>query len=154
MKQESGRSMIEMLGVLFIMGIITFGAFKLISGAMDKQKRATVKEEVWQISNGVREFGTQYDDFSIIDNNKIFGVISMKDKNPYGGKYEVSVNPSDSRQFVVAVTGLTKSDCEYFLATAWVDSVEYKMSEHKKGGAVGNCNSESNQNVVRIIYGE
>ena len=34
MRQESGRSMIEMMGVLAIMGVITVGAIAAISTAM------------------------------------------------------------------------------------------------------------------------
>ena len=45
MKMESGRSMIEMLGVLAIMGVLTVGAIGLISTAMRTQKRNTVNEE-------------------------------------------------------------------------------------------------------------
>ena len=36
--QESGRSMIEMMGVLDIMGFITVGAVAAISSAMNLQK--------------------------------------------------------------------------------------------------------------------
>ena len=45
MKNESGRSMIEMLGVLAIMGVITIGAIGMISTAMRTQKRSAVNDE-------------------------------------------------------------------------------------------------------------
>ena len=46
MNQESGRSMIEMLGVLAIMGVITVGAIGMISTAMRTQKLTTVNDQV------------------------------------------------------------------------------------------------------------
>ena len=46
MKQESGRSMIEMLGVLAIMGLITVGAIGMIATAMRTQKRSAINDEV------------------------------------------------------------------------------------------------------------
>ena len=55
MRQESGRSMIEMLGVLAIMGIITVGAITMISYAMRMQKQSAVNDEVYQIVLGVRQ---------------------------------------------------------------------------------------------------
>ena len=85
MKMESGRSMIEMLGVLAIMGVLTVGAIGLISTAMRTQKRNTVNEEVLQMVTGVRQLLGEYDDFSHIDNTTIFGAIGMSSKNPYGG---------------------------------------------------------------------
>ena len=154
MKNESGRSMIEMLGVLAIMGVITVGAIGLISTAMRTQKRNTVNEEVLQIVTGVRQLLGEYDDFSNINNSTIFGAIGMSAKNPYGGTYELSVDPSNSRQFIVSITGLSDGDCEYFVTKAWSDSVEYIGSDGKKSGASGNCNAGNGKNIVKIIYGE
>jgi len=154
MKQESGRSMIEMLGVLAIMGIITAGAALLISRTMNIQKHNTVGEEVIQIVTNVRQLLGEYDDFSDIDNSRIFGAINVSSRNPYGGAYELAVDPSNPRQFIVSVTGLAKNDCEYFLTKAWVDSVGYKTSDGKKSGATGNCKLEGDKNFVKITYGE
>lgn len=154
MKQESGRSMIEMLGVLAIMGIITVGAIGLISTAMRTQKRSTVNDEVLQIVTGVRQLLGEYDDFSSIDNSTIFGAIGVKNKNPYGGAYTLSVNPANSRQFIVGITGLSKSDCEYLKTKAWSDSVGYQMSDGKQSGATGECGKDNGNNSVQIIYGD
>jgi len=154
MKYESGRSMIEMLGVLAIMGVITVGAIGMISTAMRTQKRNTVNEEVLQIVTGVRQLLGEYDDFSNINNATIFGAIGMSSKNTYGGTYELAVDPSNTRQFIVTINGLSKSDCEYFLTKAWSDSVGYLTSDGKLGGATGNCQSETGRNSIKIVYGE
>lgn len=154
MKQESGRSMIEMLGVLAIMGVITVGAIGMISTAMRTQKRTTVNDEVVQMVTSVRQLLGEYDDYSHINNSTIFGAIGMKNVNPYGGGYELAVDPANSRQFIVSITGLTQSDCEYFVTKAWSDSVGYQMSNGKNGGASGNCNSANGKNIVQITYGE
>ena len=121
---------------------------------MRTQKRNTVNEEVIQIVTGVRQLLGEYDDFSGIDNKKIFGAIGMSNKNTYGGTYELGVDSSNPRQFVVTINGLSKSDCEYFVTKAWSDSVEYQKSDGKQSGATGNCNGENGQNSVRITYGE
>ena len=153
MKQESGRSMIEMIGVLAIMGIITAGAFVLISTALNTQKRSRVTDDVTAIVSGVRNLLGEYDDFSNIDNSTIFGAISMSNKNPYGGTYELAVNTNNTRQFIVRINGLSKTDCEGLVTKAWVDSVGYNSSDHKESGATGNC-KDGNANVVSITYGE
>ncbi|MBP5485511.1 MAG: type II secretion system protein [Alphaproteobacteria bacterium] len=154
MKMESGRSMIEMLGVLAIMGVLTVGAIGLISTAMRTQKRNTVNEEVLQMVTGVRQLLGEYDDFSHIDNTTIFGAIGMSAKNPYGGTYELNVDPANSRQFIVTINGLAQGDCEYFITKAWSDSVGYLTSDGKQSGASGNCRMDDGKNVVKIIYGE
>ncbi|HNY25008.1 MAG TPA: hypothetical protein PKJ33_00455 [Alphaproteobacteria bacterium] len=154
MRQESGRSMVEMLGVLAIMGLITVGAVTMISTAMRSQKRSTVSDEVAQIVTGVRQLLAEYDDFSNINNTTIWGAIGMSQKNPYGGNYALAANPSNSRQFVLTINGLSKSDCEYFTAKAWSDTVGYQISDGKKGGASGVCTSDNGTNVVTLVYGE
>ncbi len=149
---QSGRSMIEMLGVLAIMGIITVGAITMISAAMRSQKRTAVNDEVAQITTGVRQLLGEYDDYSNINNATIWGAIGMSPKNPYGGNYSLAVDAANSRQFVLTIDGLGKTDCEYFIQKAWSDSVDYQMSNGTRGGGEGNCTSDSNS--VRIIYGE
>lgn len=145
MRQESGRSMIEMLGVLAIMGVITVGAISMISYAMRMQKQSTVNDDVYQIVLGVRQLLGEYDDFTRIDNSTIFTALAMSNKNPYGGNYTVAVNPSNTRQFIVTIDGLSESECKALQTKAWTDSVD---------GASGNCVSMAKDNVVSIVYGE
>ena len=153
MRQESGRSMIEMVGVLAIMGMLTATAFALISLGINRQKQARVMDDVVTIVSGVRGLLGDYDDFSNIDNSTIFAAMSVSNKNPYGGTYELAVNPSNYRQFIVRINGLNKSDCEALVTKAWTDSVGYISSNHKESGATGNCFDRSD-NVVSITYGE
>jgi hypothetical protein len=126
----------------------------MISTAMRTQKRNTVNEEVLQIVTGVRQLLGEYDDFSHINNSTIFGAIGMSSKNTYGGTYELAVDPANSQQFIVSITGLSDTDCEYFVTKAWTDSVGYVNSDGKQGGATGTCNLGNGKNVVKITYGE
>ena len=154
MNQESGRSMIEMLGVLAIMGVITVGAIGMISTAMRTQKLTTVNDEVVQMVTMVRNIHAEYDDFSNMNTDTIFSVIGMADKNPYGGKYALSVDAANPRQFVVTIDGLAQSDCNALVAKAWSDSVGYKMTDGKQGGATGSCTGANGTNYVQITFGE
>jgi len=153
MRQESGRSMIEMVGVLAIMGMLTATAFALISLGINRQKQARVTDDVVTIVSGVRSLLGDYDDFSNIDNSTIFAAMSVSDQNPYGGTYELAVNTANTRQFVVKINGLSKSDCEALVTKAWTDSVGYIASEHKESGATANCVA-GKENTVSIVYGE
>jgi len=146
--------MIEMLGVLAIMGVITVGAIGMISTAMRTQKRSAVNDDVIQIVTGVRQLLGEFDDYSHINNATIFGAIGMNAKNPYGGTYELNVDPANSRQFIVSINGLSESDCKYFVTKAWSDSIGYQMSNGADGGATGSCTDGNGRNTVYITYGE
>lgn len=152
--QESGRSMIEMLGVLAIMGVITVGAIGMISTAMRTQKLTAVNDEVMQLVTMVRNIHGEYDDFSNMNGDTIFSAIGLSNKNPYGGNYVLSVNPSNARQFIVEINGLGQSECKALLTKAWSDSVEYKQTDGKRGGASGTCDSANGLNSVQIVYSE
>lgn len=154
MIEQSGRSMVEMLGVLAIMGVITVGAVGMISVATNSQKRNTVNDEVMQIVSGVRQLLGQYDDYSHINNATIFGAMGLSNTNPYGGTYSLATDASNPRQFVISINGLSQSDCEYLVTRAWPDSVGYRTSNHKQGGATGACNASGNRNSVQITYGD
>lgn len=154
MFQESGRSMIEMLGVLAIMGVITVGAIGMISTAMRTQKLTTVNDQVVQMVTMVRNLHAEYDDFSNMNGTTIFGAIAMSNQNPYGGTYELSVDQSNPRQFVVKINGLGQSECDALMAKAWTDSIGYQLSDGKQGGATGSCKGTNGTNYVQIVYGE
>ena len=149
--------MIEMLGVLLIMGVITVAAVGGINMALRSQKRTTTQDEVAQMVTGVRQLLGAYDDFSGIDGNTIFAAIGMSNRNPYGGKYELATNPSDKQQFNVSITGLNTSDCEYFKIRAWPDSVGFRTSNGRQSGASAspsNCGDNQGRNTVMIVFGE
>lgn len=154
MKQESGRSMIEMLGVLAIMFVLTAAAATLVTRGFAMQKRMQVNEDVVSMVTNVRQVLGEYDDFSHINNATIFDVIGVSRKNPYGGDYGLAVDVANPRQFVVSIGGLSESDCKYFVEKPWSDSVGYQTSGGKNSGATSNCAAGAGKNIVYITYGE
>ena len=126
----------------------------MISTAMRTQKLTAVNDEVVQMVTMVRNIHGEYDDFSNMNGTTIFGAIGMSNKNPYGGTYELSVDQTNPRQFIVTINGLGQSECEALVAKAWSDSVGYQLSGGKSGGATGNCTGTNGNNVVQITYGE
>jgi type II secretory pathway pseudopilin PulG len=147
--------MIEMLGVMAIMGVITVAAVNMIGAAMRNQKRTAVQDEVVQIVSGVRQLLGGYDDYGNLDNSTIFAAISMPERNPYNGKYSLAVNPGNERQFILSIGGLGRDECEYFKQRAWPDSAEYRISNGKMGGAIADpadCSDANGKNTIRIVY--
>ena len=96
-KHESGRSMIEMVGVLAVMGLITAAAFVLITSAMRSQKVSRVDDDVSAISAGVRLLYTNSDDFSGITtatSTKVLKSIGFGSVKPaYGSDATYAVAP-------------------------------------------------------------
>ena len=150
---NSGRSMVEMLGVLAIMGIITIAAAQMIRVAMRSVARNNMQDEVFEIVIGIRDKYGAYDDFSSIDSRTVFADIGQSAQ----GKYGVTVNPSNTKQFVVSLNNLNTNDCLYFISKPWADSAGYIQSGGKLSGATAtpsNCGNTNGKNTVQIIYND
>ncbi len=66
-KNQNGRSMIEMLGVLAIIGVLSVGGIAGYSKAMTKYRINKTIEQVSQISQNIRTFFAPQRDFSGLD---------------------------------------------------------------------------------------
>lgn len=150
---NSGRSMVEMLGVLAIMGVITIAAAQMIRVAMQTVARNSIQDEVNGIVTGIRDKYGAYDDFSSIDSRTVFADIGKSAQ----GKYGIMANPANPRQFIVSLNNLNTNDCLNFIGKPWLDSVGYIQSGGKQSGATAipsNCNDTNGKNTVQIIYSD
>lgn len=65
-KRESGRSMIEMVGVLAIAGLLTAGAFVLVQSGMGSQKRRRALDEINMMAQAVRSLTVESGTFDAL----------------------------------------------------------------------------------------
>ncbi|MCL2369337.1 MAG: hypothetical protein FWC83_01525 [Alphaproteobacteria bacterium] len=152
---ESGRSMIEMLGVLAIMGVITIAAIGMVAVAMRNANRNAAQDQATKIVQEVRSLLGGFDDYSGIDNTIIFAAIGIPARHSLGGTFSLAPNPSNLRQFVLTISGLNHSDCVFFSTRAWTDSVGFQMSDGRQSGAVASpsaCDAPGGRNSVNITF--
>ena len=111
-KQHSGRSMIEMVGVLAVMGLITAGAFVLISSASASSKRNRATDDIMEIAAGVRSVYVEHNDFSGGIDKDILNAINKSNKGPYSDSvYAVAVNANSTTKFDVTLSNVPAKDC-------------------------------------------
>ena len=124
---ESGRSMIEIVGVLAITGLLTAGAFVLINSGMASQKRNRAADEINALVTGVRSLAVEAEDFSNLpsvrasdDTNsegaKLARLILKTDgTTPFGSDsfYVIGKSSADGDGLYVYIIGFDNvSDCE------------------------------------------
>ena len=125
---ESGRSMVEIVGVLAVMGLITAGAFVLIRSGGATQKRSRAMDDVAVIAENIRGLYAESDDFKDLTDNDAKGTVLidalyLNTATPFGGKTSYTVVRTDDAQgFVVKLSGLTIQDCSALAAAAWPNS--------------------------------
>lgn len=133
--QASGRSLIEMLGVLAIMGVLTVGALAGIDAISLKMKVTKMGNQMQQIADEIAQtysWMRSYPTTANLTNQTLCnnGIAFMCDpctassctffKNPFGGRYSVSSRSSDNTLTVTA-TGVSTEGCTQLCtdATIW-----------------------------------
>ena len=126
---ENGRSMVEMLGVLAIIGVLSAGGLAGYSKAMFKHKLNTTMEQITMLVTNIRTaYGTQRT-YTGLDTAKVDQLGALPAgirngdvyRNPFKGT--VNVSAAEARKgvaasgFVVEYTNLPKEAC-IALATA------------------------------------
>ena len=121
---ESGRSMIEILGVLALMAFLTVGAFVLIHTGMTMQKRSEIMDRISEITTGVRALYADYDNLpTSFDGAKTLSALSIETTGPDDVTFSVAKDTSNAKQFIVSVTNLSADECDVLAAKAWTGSV-------------------------------
>ena len=129
-KNDSGRSIVEMLGVLAIMGVITVMGISGYSQAIGKINRNNVVEAVTKIAQETRGMFAASDDYNTSYDGGIQGLFKkMKYKldTPYGGTYDVQSNGNGAGAnpgFYVMIPGVPLDDCLYFTTMKWMDTMD------------------------------
>ncbi len=133
---EQGRSMIEMLGVLAIVGVLSVGGIAGYSKAMNKFKTNKVIEQVNMISTNIRTLYSSQKSYDGLTNELAIktGLIpgEMYDagsastsviNNAFGGSVVVEPNDymatGDNQAFVIAIDKVPQASCVSIATTEW-----------------------------------
>lgn len=127
---EFGRSMIEIIGVLAIMGLLTAGTFVLIRAAMANQKRARAIDEVSAIVENVRSLYASSDNFSGLPIDDAYGTklvdgFYLNYITPFGKETRYSVVQGfEGETFKVLLTNLSDEDCMELAEQTWPEALD------------------------------
>ncbi len=118
MKQESGRSLIEILGVLAIAGIMSAGAIGVYNVIRNNQMRKIASMEMEQIVKNTKLLMEMRGDYTGLSVDYLISAGALKsNRAPIGGS-DWSVKPTDDgKGFTINLTQLSKSECQYFIAS-------------------------------------
>ncbi len=126
--QESGRSMVEMLGVLAIVGVLSVGGIAGYSQAMSKFKITKAMDQVQTIITNMRTLYASSRTYSTLTASAAYSVGLLTDEtynegetaglNPFGGEINFGVG-ANNRSFTVEYTGITPEACVKIATADW-----------------------------------
>ncbi len=146
MKQESGRSLIEIIGVIAITGMMTVAALGVYNMLRANQARTIAAAELEQIAQNTKLLLEMHGSYHGVSVDYLIKAGALKsNRAPIGGD-NWSVNASaDGKTFSITVTDLTTGECDYFSTSKpkWAQSILVNGFET---GLAENCfDSDTNQ---------
>jgi Tfp pilus assembly protein PilE len=114
MREQSGRSLIEIIGVLAISAIMISATYSIYHTTNEKQKRLVASEELKDIAQKTKTL-LEYSGYAPVSVDYLIesGVIN-NDKAPMGGeKWSVTSN-FDGTEFSINLVDLSFDECAYF----------------------------------------
>lgn len=142
-KTESGRSMIEMLGVLAIIGVLTVSSIGLYSQAMDKLKRMQVMETINTLAQEIDSYyigQTNYPATIQADLESV-GIMETSQTHAWGGTITVAPN-TDTTKFDISLAGLADTNCNYLKGLSWPNMDTITTNDG------GNCTDDNTTIII------
>lgn len=132
---ERGRSMIEMLGVLAIIGVLSVGGIAGYSKAMNKFKTNKVIDQINMISTNIRTLFSSQRNYNGLNNSVAVNAGLVPGEmynanvassvtadggitNAFGGAVKIKATKNDTAYYIL-FEGIPASSCAAFVTTDW-----------------------------------
>lgn len=117
MKNESGRSLIEIIGVLAITAVMTASAVGIYNSIRHNQKNTIASAELREVAKNTKLLMEMRGDYTGVSVDYLVKAGALKtDKAPIGKSWAINVGV-DVTSFSIDLHGLSRGECEFF-ATA------------------------------------
>lgn len=126
MKQEYGRSLIEIIGAIAIGTVMTAAAIGMYRMMRENNARTIADSQLEQIAGDVKMLLEMRGDYSGVSVDYLIKAGALKsDKSPLGGDQWSVVSSADGESFSINLTELTQGECAYFSTAIpkWATSI-------------------------------
>ena len=114
MKSESGRSLIEIIGVLAITALMTAAAIGIYNSIRHSQKNTIASAELRELAKNAKLLMGMRGDYSGISVDYLVKAGALhSDKAPIGKTWSVDVG-ADPTTFTINLHGLSRGECDFF----------------------------------------
>ena len=160
---QSGRSMIEMLGVLAIVGVLSVGGIAGYSKAMEKFKINKTIDQISQIATNIRTLYAQQTTYAGLNGQTAYQMKVTPDElgspdgdrftNPFNGGVEInSLHTLSDKAFQITYFGLQESACIALATQDWGSGhssglVSIVINNGHRSPAWGGYKSDAGENI-------
>lgn len=143
MREQSGRSMIEIIGVLAIGVIMIASAYNMYRSIDNRQKRLIASETIEDVAKKTKIL-YEFSGYNNVSVSKLVSKGAISDSHtPIGSGWEIK-SENGGTEFSIKISGLTYDECKYFsLKKAdWAQSVTANS---------GSCTKNSSSNSITFM---
>ena len=126
MIQESGRSLIELMGVMIVSGILVASTVKMYNSIRKNQILSISIIKLEDVSKNIKYLKSKEDGYADISIDYLIKSGVLKSDIPPIGKYWNIKHENNFQNASINISGLSKSECEYFKFKKfdWANSVK------------------------------
>lgn len=114
MREQSGRSLIEIIGVLAISGIMVSAVFSMYQSISNRQKRMIASENLKEVATKTKTL-LEYSGYQPVSVDFLVESGALNNtKSPIGSEDWSVTSSIDGSEFSINVNNLTYEECTYF----------------------------------------
>lgn len=151
MKQESGRSLVEVMGVLAITAIMSASAIGLYSMIRKNQTRQIAATQLQQIAKNTKLLLEMRGDYTGVSVDYLIDAGALKNSSaPIGGDNWSVVATTDGTAFSINLVDLSEGECNYFttIKTDWATTI---LVNGYETDAASRCFSSKTNQISFIV---
>ena len=146
MKNESGRSLIEIIGVLAITAVMTAGAIAIYNSVRRNQQNTIAAATLREVAKDINMLMGMRGDYTGISVDYLVKAGAITTPNaPIGNSWTIDVG-IDRTTFVINIYGLSRSECEFFGAAMPAWATEMYINGYRAEEVV-NCFTGNENNL-------
>ncbi|MDE5616038.1 MAG: hypothetical protein K2I81_04380 [Alphaproteobacteria bacterium] len=151
MREESGRSLIEIVGIMAIGAIMTVSAVSLYNVIRGNQIRAIASADLEALARDTRLLLGMRGDYSGVSVDYLIKAGALKsDRSPLGGPWSVTA-AADGKTFSINLTQLSAGECDYFITATPKWASEIRVNGMPADTTADSCFSSRTNEISFIV---
>lgn len=138
MKSESGRSLIEIIGILAITGVMTASAIGIYNSIRNNQHNTIASAELRELAKNINLLMGMRGDYSGLSIDYLIKAGALNSgAAPIGKDWTIGVG-IDPATFEIKITGLSHGECDFFAVSVPTWATEIFINGQRLG-EMANC---------------
>ena len=151
LNHESGRSLVEVVGVLAVGAMMIAGTFQVYQSVRARQARIIASEELRDIARNSRILFAGRNDYTGISVNYLIKMGALKTDAAPGIATDYSIQSEpDGGGFLINLSGVSFGDCAWVATQHFDWAAGVHANDFVEGNPAGNC-KKGESNKVSIL---